>query len=149
MVHATVPCFMQSVLDPTVSCFMQSVLDPTVPCFMQPMLAPTGAGSLEGTWVRGGCRVAPAGHAGRDGRLPGNTSLTHSLLHVRTHCFIYALIPHSVWTTMLTFALCLSECAVTAIADGAGFKCDVTCQHDSFQSGQWCSHLHCACQNAQ
>ena len=69
---------MQSVLDPTVSCFMQSVLDPTVSCFMQPILDPAGAGSLEGTWVRGGCRLAPAGHAGRDGRLSGNT--LHSLI---------------------------------------------------------------------
>ncbi len=106
MLHATVPCFMQSMLAPTVSCIMQPILDPL------------GAGSLEGTWVRGGCSVAPAGHAGRDGCLPGNTRFTYSFL-----------IP--VWTMVLTFALCLSDCTVTNIADGASFKRDVIWRHES------------------
>lgn len=94
------------------------MLHAIVSCFTQPMLDPTGAGSFEGTWVRGGCRIATAGHAGRDGRLPGNTRFTYSL-HMPS------------WTMVLTFALCLSECAVTAIAEGASFEPDVTCKHES------------------
>ncbi len=69
-----------------------------------------------------------------DAGLPQQAMQAEMAAFLVTHASFTPLL-NPVWTTMLMLIPCLSECAVTAIADGASFKRDVIWKHES-ASGQ-------------